>query len=109
MAIDGRLRIAQVAPLYERVPPVLYGGTERIVSYLTEELVKRDHDVTLFASGDSITQAQLVLASGDSITQAKLVSASPTSLRLNPAMADPLVYHYLLLEQVMQRAEEFDL
>ena len=54
------MRIAQVAPLYESVPPKLYGGTERIVSYLTEELVKRGHDVTLFASGDSLTQAKLV-------------------------------------------------
>ena len=49
------MRIAQVAPLYERVPPISYGGTERIVSYLTEGLIKEGHDVTLFASGDSIT------------------------------------------------------
>src|SRR5204863_6316131 len=54
------MRIAQVAPLYEPVPPRLYGGTERVVSYLTEELVRRGHDVTLFASGDSQTAARLV-------------------------------------------------
>src|SRR5690349_18719715 len=54
-----RLRIAQLAPLYERVPPQLYGGTERVVSYITEELVRRGHDVTLFASGDSQTSARL--------------------------------------------------
>jgi hypothetical protein len=52
------MRIAQIAPLYERVPPKLYGGTERIVSYLTEELVYQGHDVTLFASGDSKTSAR---------------------------------------------------
>jgi len=54
------MKIAQVAPLYESVPPKLYGGTERVVSYLTEELVRQGHDVTLFASGDSITRAELV-------------------------------------------------
>lgn len=56
------MRIAQVAPLYESVPPVLYGGTERVVSWLTEELVRLGHDVTLFASGDSVTNARLVPA-----------------------------------------------
>src|SRR6267142_7155260 len=55
-----RLRVAQLAPLYEQVPPVLYGGTERMVSYITEELVRRGYDVTLFASGDSRTNARLV-------------------------------------------------
>jgi hypothetical protein len=54
------MRIAQVAPLYERVPPIYYGGTERIVSYLTEELINQGHQLTLFASGDSVTQADLV-------------------------------------------------
>src|SRR6188474_1698810 len=54
------MRIAQVAPLYESVPPALYGGTERVVSYLTEELVRQGHEVTLFASGDSVTKARLV-------------------------------------------------
>src|SRR6202051_3744116 len=57
-----RLRIAQLAPLYERVPPRLYGGTERMVSYITEELVRRGHEVTLFASGDSRTSAKLIPA-----------------------------------------------
>ena len=56
------MRIAQVAPLYESVPPTLYGGTERVVSYLTEELVKLGHEVTLFASGDSVTRARLMPA-----------------------------------------------
>ena len=56
------MRIAQVAPLYESVPPKLYGGTERVVSYLTEELVRQGHQVTLFASGDSVSQARLVAA-----------------------------------------------
>jgi glycosyltransferase involved in cell wall biosynthesis len=89
------MRIAQVAPLYERVPPRLYGGTERIVSYLTEELVRQGHDVTLFASGDSITAAELVCP-------------CETALRLNPAVADPIPYHVMLIEQVMERAHEFD-
>ncbi len=53
------MRIAQIAPLYEAVPPKLYGGTERVVSYLTEALVEMGHDVTLFASGDSVTSAPL--------------------------------------------------
>jgi Glycosyltransferase Family 4 len=71
------MKIAQIAPLYERVPPLLYGGTERIVSYLTEELVRQGHEVTLFASGDSQTGAALV-------------SCSEAALRLNPAIRDPL-------------------
>ena len=54
------MKIAQVAPLYESVPPVLYGGKERVVSWLTEELVRIGHEVTLFASGDSLTTARLV-------------------------------------------------
>src|ERR1700691_5083811 len=72
---SNRLHIAQVAPLYERIPPRLYGGTERVVSYLTEELVRRGHDVTLFASGDSQTAA-------------KLIPGCPQSLRLraNPEL-----------------------
>jgi glycosyltransferase involved in cell wall biosynthesis len=89
------LKIAQVAPLYESVPPRLYGGTERVVSYLTEELVEMGHDVTLFASGDSLTHAELV-------------AVSPRALRLNGECADPYVYHTLLLEQVFQRQEAFD-
>ncbi len=90
------MKIAQVAPLYERVPPKLYGGTERIVSYLTEELVRQGHDVTLFASGDSITQAELV-------------RCCDLALRLNPAVKDPLPYHIMMMEQVRQRAHEFDI
>jgi glycosyltransferase involved in cell wall biosynthesis len=89
------MRIAQVAPLFERVPPRLYGGTERIVSYLTEELVRQGQDVTLFASGDSITAAELVCP-------------CDTALRLNPAVADPIPYHVMLIEQVMERSHEFD-
>src|SRR6202030_2782127 len=90
------LKLAQVAPLYESVPPRLYGGTERVVSYLTEELVEMGHEVTLFASGDSVTQAELV-------------PVSPCALRLNRESSDPSIYHTLLLEQVFQRHEEFDL
>ncbi|AXV18445.1 glycosyl transferase (plasmid) [Neorhizobium sp. SOG26] len=89
------MKIAQIAPLAERVPPKLYGGTERIVSYLTEELVRQGHEVTLFASGDSITDA-------------KLVSACPTALRLDPAVKDPLPHHMILLEEVRRRASDFD-
>jgi len=90
------LKIAQVAPLYESVPPRLYGGTERVVSFLTEELVEAGHEVTLFASGDSVTQAELV-------------AVSPCALRLNRQCVDPYIYHTLLLEQVFQRQEAFDL
>ena len=89
------MRIAQVAPLYESVPPHGYGGTERVVSYLTEELVREGHDVTLFASGDSETAAHLV-------------PCTPRSLRLSKAI-DTLAHHILMLEQVFQRADEFDL
>jgi glycosyltransferase involved in cell wall biosynthesis len=90
------LRIAQVSPLFESVPPKLYGGTERIVSYLTEELVKQGHDVTLFASGDSVTQAHLV-----PITDA--------SLRLNEESIDLLAHHILMIERVFQAARDFDI
>src|SRR5947208_388712 len=89
------MRIAQVAPLYESVPPKFYGGTERIVSYLTEELVRQGHEVTLFASGDSETSA-------------KLVRCCDIALRLNPIVRDPLPYHVIMLEEVRQRANEFD-
>ena len=61
------MRIAQVAPLFESVPPALYGGTERVVAYLTDELVRMGHDVTLFASGDSRTRATLVPICGHSL------------------------------------------
>lgn len=90
-----KLRIAQVAPLYESVPPKLYGGTERIVSYLTEELVRQGHEVTLFASGDSVTRA-------------RLVAACPRALRLAPDCIDSLAHHLILLEEVFRRAAEFD-
>ena len=89
------LRIAQVAPLFESVPPKYYGGTERIVSYLTEELVELGHDVTLFASGDSDTKA-------------RLVAGWPRSLRLDPECIDQLAHHIAMLEQVVRRAKDFD-
>ncbi|HEY8459541.1 MAG TPA: glycosyltransferase family 4 protein [Blastocatellia bacterium] len=90
------MKIAQVSPLYESVPPQRYGGTERVVSYLTEELIRQGHEVTLFASGDSITNAELV-------------ACCPRSLRTDPGCIDPLVHHYLMLEKVFSRASEFDL
>jgi glycosyltransferase involved in cell wall biosynthesis len=90
------VRIAQIAPLVESVPPRSYGGTERIVSYLTEELVRLGHDVTLFASGDSVTSA-------------RLVSCAPTALRLDPHVRDPIPYYMLMLDRVRRRAEEFDI
>jgi glycosyltransferase involved in cell wall biosynthesis len=90
------LRIAQVAPLYERVPPSLYGGTERVVGCLTDELVRRGHRVTLFASGDSKTL-------GD------LVGPVERALRLDPSADDALAPHVLELAQVFDRASEFDL
>lgn len=90
------LRIAQVSPLYESVPPKYYGGTERVVSYLTEELVAQGHEVTLFASGDSVTKA-------------RLVAPCRRSLRLDKNCIDQLSYHLLMLEMVAQRAREFDI
>jgi glycosyltransferase involved in cell wall biosynthesis len=90
------LRIAQIAPLYESVPPKLYGGTERVVSYLTEELVAQGHDVTLFASGDSTTSA-------------RLVAITPQALRLDEGCIDQLAHHIVMLEDVFQRAHEFDI
>lgn len=90
------MRIAQVAPLYERVPPVCYGGTERIVSYLTEELINQGHELTLFASGDSLTKA-------------RLIAACDRSLRLNPDCIDQLAHHFVELEQVFQQAVSFDI
>ena len=89
------MRIAQIAPLHEAVPPKLYGGTERVVSLLTEELVAMGHDVTLFASGDSVTSA-------------KLEPIWPRALRLDPAIRDPIAPHMLLMEAVRRRAEDFD-
>ena len=90
------MRIAQVSPLFESVPPASYGGTERVVSYLTEELVRQGHDVTLFASGDSVTSA-------------KLVAGSPQSLRLWPGSVDALAHHVVMLERVASLAEAFDI
>jgi len=89
------MRIAQVAPLYESVPPKLYGGTERVVSYLTEALVNLGHDVTLYASGDSQTSAELR-------------SCCSQSLRLNPESVDPLADHVALMENVFRESDEFD-
>src|SRR5436305_8663714 len=89
------LRIAQVAPLVESVPPESYGGTERVVSYLTEELVGLGHDVTLFASGDSVTSA-------------RLEPIWPRALRLDPAIRDPIAPHMLLMEAARRKADEFD-
>jgi len=90
------VRIAQVAPLYESVPPKGYGGTERVVSYLTEELVAQGHDVTLFASGDSVTQAQLV-------------AACERALRMDERCRDSLAAHCRMLGQVADAAAQFDL
>jgi glycosyltransferase involved in cell wall biosynthesis len=89
------MRIAQIAPLYESCPPQLYGGTERVVSWLTEELVKMGHDVTLFASGDSRTAA-------------RLVAGSRRALRLDPDVADPIAHHMVLMNKVMREADDFD-
>ena len=89
------MRIAQVAPLFESVPPKYYGGTERVVSYLTEELVRQGHDVALFASGDSVTQA-------------KLVATTRRSLRLDKHCVDQLAPQMLMLERVVQSASSFD-
>jgi len=90
------VKIAQIAPLAESVPPRFYGGTERIVSYLTEELVRQGHEVTLFASGDSLTTAELVSATGK-------------ALRLNPDVRDAIPHELILLEHIRQRAHEFDI
>jgi glycosyltransferase involved in cell wall biosynthesis len=90
------MRIAQVAPLYESVPPRLYGGTERVVSWLTEKLVSLGHEVTLFASGDSVTNAQLI-------------PGCRQALRLDPNCVDPLAHHTLLIEEVFSQAQNFDL
>src|ERR1700761_3244641 len=87
-----KLRIAQIGPLMESVPPRLYGGTERIVAYLTDELVELGHDVTLFASGDSVSSA-------------RLVSCTPMALRLDSNVRDPIPYYMLMLDRVRQRAE----
>ena len=96
--IDGiatALRIAMVAPLHESVPPKLYGGTERVVSFLTEELVKLGMDVTLFATGDSVTNA-------------RLRPGAPIGLRMDTGTHDRLAYHFAMLHDVVESADEFD-
>jgi len=90
------MRIAQIAPLHESVPPKFYGGTERVVSWLTEELVRRGHEVTLFASGDSHTQA-------------RLIPFGERALRLDPHAIDTVAPHILMVEKVFQMAAEFDI
>ena len=90
------MKIAQIAPLIESVPPRFYGGTERVASYLTEELVRLGHDVTLFASGDSVTSA-------------RLVSCATTALRLNPKVRDPIPYYMLMLDRVRECVDDFDI
>jgi glycosyltransferase involved in cell wall biosynthesis len=90
------MKIAQVAPLYESVPPIGYGGTERVVSWLTEELVRLGHDVTLFASGDSCTNA-------------RLIPGCATSLRTTPGCQDFLAHHIVMLEKVRKHRAEFDI
>jgi glycosyltransferase involved in cell wall biosynthesis len=90
------MHIAQVAPLTEAVPPKLYGGTERVISWLTEELIALGHEVTLFASGDSVTSA-------------KLEAMWPRALRLDGAVRDPNALHMMMLERIYQRAADFDI
>jgi len=90
------MKIAQVSPLYESVPPKAYGGTERVVSYLTEELVRQGHDVTLFAAGDSVTSA-------------RLVAPCARSLRLDESCLDKYPYHVLMLEYLFREIESFDI
>jgi glycosyltransferase involved in cell wall biosynthesis len=90
------MRIAQVSTLYESVPPKAYGGIERVVSWLTEALVDTGHDVTLFASADSVTRA-------------RLVPACPCALRLIEETADPQAFHFAMLEEVVRRSREFDI
>lgn len=90
------MRIAQVAPLYESCPPQLYGGTERVVSYLTEELARQGHEVTLFASGDSQTIAMLR-------------APCDRALRLCSECRDPLPYHLVMLNHLARSAEMFDI
>src|ERR1700691_595103 len=89
------MKIAQVSPLYESVPPLLYGGTERVVSWLTEELVRMGHDVTLFASGDSQTSA-------------RLIPGCAAALRTTPGCQDFLAHHTIMLDKVRSHRNEFD-
>jgi glycosyltransferase involved in cell wall biosynthesis len=89
------MKIAQIAPLMESVPPKLYGGTERVVSYLCEELVRQGHEVTLFASGDSVTKAELV-------------PCGHMAIRLNPRVRDYVPHYMIMLDEVRRRAPSFD-
>ncbi len=89
------MRIAQIAPLFEAVPPKLYGGTERVVYSLTEELVAMGHDVTLFATGDLVTSA-------------KLAPMRERAIRLDPSVRDWIAYHMRMMELVRRRADEFE-
>ena len=89
------MRIAQISPLFEAVPPKLYGGTERVVYSLTEELVAMGHDVTLFASGDSVTSATLA-------------PMREQALRLDPSVRDWVAIHYQMIERIYRRKDEFD-
>src|SRR5437868_3089947 len=89
------MRIAMVSPLHESVPPRFYGGTERVVSYVTEELVRMGHEVTLFASGDSRTQAHLR-------------AMAPQGLRLDPRCRDIVAPHLLMVQEVADSAAHFD-
>jgi len=90
------MKIAQIAPLMESVPPRLYGGTERIVYHLTEELVRQGHDVTLFASGDSVTSA-------------KLIPCVEQAIRLNPAVRDAIPHYLIMLHRLRSMAHRFDI
>src|SRR5688572_15850534 len=94
--MGGPMRIARLAPLFERVPPVGYGGTERVASYLTEALVAMGHEVTLFASSDSVTAAELV-------------PCAPEALRLAASSLDPAALHLLESEALLRRGGDFDL
>src|SRR5688572_4877941 len=90
------MKIAQISPLMESVPPRLYGGTERVVAYLTEELITQGHEVTLFASGDSVTSADIV-------------PCCKSALRLDAAAQDPIPHYITMLDKVMQAASTFDI
>jgi glycosyltransferase involved in cell wall biosynthesis len=94
-AAEDFMKIAQIAPLMESVPPRLYGGTERVVSHLSEELVRQGHDVTLFASGDSVTSA-------------KLVAGAAQAIRLNPAVEDHIPHYMIMLDKLRRSAHAFD-
>lgn len=90
------MRIVLISPLYESVPPRHYGGTERVVSYLCEELVREGHDAVLFASGDSKTSATLV-------------SGCESSLRTEGRCGDPIAFHLIMIEEVLRRQDQFDI